>query len=46
MRVVLDALNNLSDIEFTIVGDGEEKTALKELVVQKKLPVTFCGKNK
>lgn len=44
VRVVLDALNNLSDIEFTIVGDGEEKTALKELVVQKKLPVTFCGK--
>lgn len=42
--VVLKALAGIDDIEFTVVGDGEESYRLKSFSQQHKLPVTFLGK--
>ena len=44
VRVVLKALETLHDIEFTIVGDGEEYNFLQKNAIQKNLPITFLGK--
>lgn len=44
VKVVLEALENLADIRFTIVGDGEERNMLKKIAQEKNLSVTFEGK--
>ena len=42
--VVLDALKELDDVEFTIVGDGDKLSHLRDIVLRHRLPVTFLGK--
>lgn len=44
VSIVLKALEDLNDIEFSIIGNGEEEHNLKDIVNRKCLPVTFLGK--
>lgn len=43
VKIVLEALKDISDIEFTLVGDGEEKKQLEKLAQQNRVNVSFLG---
>ncbi|WP_337558752.1 glycosyltransferase family 4 protein [Phocaeicola plebeius] len=43
VTIVIEALKGLNNLEFTIVGNGEEKTNLKKLAQECKITVSFLG---
>lgn len=43
VKIVIEALKGLNNLEFTIVGNGEEKTNLEKLAQEYKMPVSFLG---
>lgn len=43
VKIVIEALKGLNNLEFTIVGDGEEKMNLEKLAQEYKIPVSFLG---
>ena len=44
VKVVINSLIGLQDIEFSIVGNGKEEESLKQLALKKNLSVEFLGK--
>lgn len=43
VKIVIEALKGIKDIEFTIIGDGKEKSNLESLAKQNNVAVTFLG---
>ncbi len=43
VKIVIEALKGLSDVELTIVGDGKEKQKLKKLSNRNDISVSFLG---
>lgn len=43
VRIVIEALKGIKNIEFTIIGDGEERLELENLANQNKVVVSFLG---
>lgn len=43
VKIVIEALKGLNNLEFTIVGNGEEKMNLEKLAQEYKIPVSFLG---
>lgn len=43
VKIVIEALKGVNNLEFTIVGNGKEKTNLEKLAQKYKIPVSFLG---
>lgn len=43
VRIVIEALKGIKDIEFTVLGNGEERLELEKLANKNKVSVTFLG---
>lgn len=43
VRIVIEALKGIKDIEFTVIGNGEERFELERLANKNKVSVTFLG---
>lgn len=43
VKIVIEALKGIKDIEFSILGDGEEKLELERLANKNKVAVSFLG---
>lgn len=43
VRIVIEALKGLNNLEFTIVGNGKEKMKLEKLAQKYKIPAVFVG---
>lgn len=46
LKVVLKALEDLDDIELSVIGDGEERNMLEDFAGRNHLPVAFFGKRR
>lgn len=43
VKIVIEALKGLKDVDFTIIGDGEDRKALEELANNNHVSVSFLG---
>ena len=43
VRIVIEALKGIKDIEFSVIGNGEERLELEKLANQNNVSVTFLG---
>lgn len=43
VNIVIEALKGIKDIDFTVLGDGEERLKLERLAIKNKVEVTFLG---
>lgn len=43
VKVLIEALRGVSNIELTIVGDGTERQSLEQLAIERNVPAKFVG---